>query len=315
MAQLSLIWDSGGAGDASPHSEAVTAKLFAAVLGASGANKGPIPGMLNELNPTISGTNILMNTGYAIVDGHPYYNDASLSTAITTPSVGTTGRRLVLRCDWAAQTVRALIISSADGTATIPAMTQTSGTTYDVPICAFTTTTGGVSTITLDERDWAGNWRNVQIKRRTASGSHAGTTMLPIAATVGNLDIDAKVGEVWDVEAVFTFTCGSSGGLKAEFQVPAGATIRNYAYIFPARIVADGAVQVIISEIASTFSRLSGSVSGGGAVNVIPLTGTVHMKATIDMGATPGKITAYAAQDTATSTLTIDSGTIRGVRA
>ena len=157
MTEASLLWDSGGGGDASPHSEALTAKLFAAVFGATSANKGVIRGMLNELAPSISGTNILMNTGYAIVDGHPYYNDASKSTAITTPGAGTTGRRLVLRCSWSAQTVRATIITSADGTATIPAMTQTPGTTYDIPIASFTTTTGGVSTITADDREYAGS--------------------------------------------------------------------------------------------------------------------------------------------------------------
>lgn len=156
MTQLSYIWDTGGGGDASPHSEAQTANLYKAVFEALSANKGVVPGLLNELACTISGTNLVTNTGYAIVDGHPYYNDASLNTAITTPSVGTTGRRGVLRCSWSAQTVRVTIISSADGTATVPAMTQTPGTTYDIPLCSFTTTTGGVSTITSDDREFCG---------------------------------------------------------------------------------------------------------------------------------------------------------------
>ena len=61
MAETSLIWDSGGGGDASPHSEATTADLFAAVLGADigGAlNLGVLPGLLNELLPSVSGVQI-----------------------------------------------------------------------------------------------------------------------------------------------------------------------------------------------------------------------------------------------------------------
>lgn len=155
MAEQSYVWDSGAGGDASPHSEALTALLFAAVFGTNAsANLGVAAGRLNELAPTLTGgaTTITVNTGWACVDGHPYSNDASKVITPVTPAVGTTGRRLVLRADWSAQTVRIVEISSADGTATIPAPTQASGTTYEIPICSYTVTTGGAIAAFNDER-------------------------------------------------------------------------------------------------------------------------------------------------------------------
>lgn len=150
MAQKSLLWPTTGGGDVSPVSVSDTSAMFAALMGGSGVIKN----YLNELVPTVSGSHILMNTGWAIVDGHPYNNSASLDTTITTPAIGTTGHRLVLRADWTAQTVRLIDKASADNTAAIPAVTQTSGTTYEITICTLTITTGGVITMT-DARDYA----------------------------------------------------------------------------------------------------------------------------------------------------------------
>lgn len=151
MAESSFIWDTNATGDGSAHSEGDSAALFAAILGQT---SGVLHSVLNELAPTVSGTSVLVNTGWAIVDGHPYRNSASLATVITTPSIGTTGHRLVLRANWAAQTVRVFDIASADGTATIPAATQTSGTTYDATIATLTITTGGTITLT-DAREYS----------------------------------------------------------------------------------------------------------------------------------------------------------------
>lgn len=150
MAESSFLWDSGAGGDASPHSESDVAAMFAAMMGGSGVLKG----YLNDLVPTVSGSHILMNTGWAFVDGHPYRNSASLDTTITTPSIGTTGHRLVLRADWSAQTVRLVDKASSDGTSSIPAQTQTSGTTYEITICTLTITTGGAITMS-DVRAYA----------------------------------------------------------------------------------------------------------------------------------------------------------------
>lgn len=145
MTQKSYLWDSGGGGDASPHSESDTALMFSGLS----SNNGVMPGYLNELAPSVVGASIRVATGFAVVDGHPYHNDANVDTAITTPAIGTTGHRIVLRASWGAtQTVRIFDIANTDGTAAIPAATTTSGTTYDVTLCTLTITTGGVITMT-----------------------------------------------------------------------------------------------------------------------------------------------------------------------
>lgn len=91
---------------------------------------------------------IAINTGAALVDGIPYENTTSATLAIGTPAIGTTGHRIVLRANWAAQTVRITDIASADGTAAIPAAVQIAGTTYDITLATLQITTGGVITVT-----------------------------------------------------------------------------------------------------------------------------------------------------------------------
>lgn len=317
MVEKSLIWDSGGGGDASPHTEADTAKLFAAVLGAVGANKGVVPGMLNELACTVNGGNIQTATGWAIVDGHPYYNDATKLTAIATPGVGTTGIRIVLRCSWASQTVRITEIRSAAGTATIPAMTQTPGTTYDIPLCSATITTGGVITITADDREWAGPGRDIQTKLKTAGVQHNGTTPTDIAATVGNLDIDMKANETWEIEAVASYTCSTTGGLKLGWTVPAGATPYVTGFTFPMYWAggADGGAAEggDVAGMTATLDKASAAVFTN-ANGLIPQNGVVRARVLVVNGSTPGKATLQAAQNNAAGTTTINSATIRGLR-
>jgi hypothetical protein len=176
MTEKSWIWPTTGSGDVSPISVADTAAIFAALFLGTNPGRldyGVIPGLLNELAPVVSGTNILVATGWALVDGHPYRNDATKTVTPVVPTVGTTGRRLVLRASWSAgvQTVRITEISSADGTAAIPAMTQTSGTTYDVPICSYTVATGGgaIGAFT-DTRSYAGSDPIVAARRQMRTG-------------------------------------------------------------------------------------------------------------------------------------------------
>ena len=68
--------------------------------------------------------------------------------------MGTTGRRCVLRKDWSARTVRAVIISSSDGTASLPSLTQVDGVTWEIPLASFTITTAGVIAALTDEREY-----------------------------------------------------------------------------------------------------------------------------------------------------------------
>lgn len=159
MAEKSLFWYTNGfTGDAGDGGAPYTQEEFRlfnhAWAAKNQANVGVFPGVLNELAVSGSATPLSVNTGRAVVYGFPYWADASVSLAITTPSVGTTGGRVVLRANWTAQTVRATVILNTDGTATIPSMTQSAGSVWDIPLATFTVTTGGVITLT-DAREWA----------------------------------------------------------------------------------------------------------------------------------------------------------------
>lgn len=168
MAETSFVWPTTGSGDVSPTSVADSGALLAALInvsslnsGASLLNQGVLANVLNQLKPTILGATITVDTGWAIVDGHPYRNS---SLATFTPAAatggGTTGRRLVLRATWASgtQTVRLTEISSAAANTAIPAMTQTPGVTFDIPICEYQVTSGGTTPSAMtDDRVLIGN--------------------------------------------------------------------------------------------------------------------------------------------------------------
>ena len=155
MTEQSYGW-ADGIGDGGPYSADQLRDVWKMLAARDEVSRGVVPGMLNHLLITSSGNNtILMDTGYAIVDGTIYKNDASLSQTTASPAVGTTGRMAVLQKTWGStQTVRGAIISSADGTATIPTVTQTDGTLWEIPLASFTITTGGVIAAVTDLRQF-----------------------------------------------------------------------------------------------------------------------------------------------------------------
>lgn len=106
-----------------------------------------LPRKGNKLACTAGASSVNVDTGAAFVYGFFYKNTASVNVPITTPTLGTTGIRVVLRASWAAQTVRATVIRNSDGVSAVPAATQTPGTTYDVTLATGTITTGGVVTL------------------------------------------------------------------------------------------------------------------------------------------------------------------------
>lgn len=154
MTERSMFW-SDGLGDGGPYSEDELRLLYDALAGAEDANRGVLVNQGNELAPSSTGNNnIRIAIGRAVVDGTLYENDAILDIITASPAIGTTGRRCVLQKDWAARTVRAVIITSADGVGAIPALTQNDGTIWEIPICSFTITTGGVIGALTDQREF-----------------------------------------------------------------------------------------------------------------------------------------------------------------
>ncbi len=153
MAEKSILWTTGATGDgATAYTQAEVIRWQRQFfIGAD--NEGVAKDYLNEMATTGTSSPVATNTGAAYVHGFPYWNTTSVDTAIATPSGNTRIDRLVLRANWAAQTIRITRIAGTEGSGTPPALVQTDGTTWDNPLYQASITTGGVITLT-DEREF-----------------------------------------------------------------------------------------------------------------------------------------------------------------
>jgi len=156
MAELSYWWTTDGVGDGSVggYTQADHSIAFA-IIAACRGKEGVAAGYRNELAGSDGGANTVnIASGGALVDGKPYDNTAVEALAI--PSAIGAGNtridRIVLRADWAAQTVRLTRIAGIDAGAPVaPAITQVTGVTYDILLCQVLVDTAGTVAVT-DER-------------------------------------------------------------------------------------------------------------------------------------------------------------------
>ena len=137
VSQSSLFWPTSGVGDGSAtgYSSDQWQWLSRLLWLNDPTTQGVSKGFLNELavsNP--AGVTLRTASGGAIVYGFPYRNTANIDLWLTTPIIDTTGWRLVLRASWETQTVRIVLLQSVDGFIGIPALTQTAGVTWDLPL-------------------------------------------------------------------------------------------------------------------------------------------------------------------------------------
>lgn len=158
MAERSQFWTTNGTGDgAAEYTMTQWLEMLRDLFTSDRyASEGVIGGHSGELAVTgSSGSSptVTVATGAALVYGLYYQNTSPVTLSLTKPSVGTTGGRVVLRADWALQTVRAIARQSADGTSTAPSLIQTPGTTFEISLATYTVTTSGTITLT-DVRDF-----------------------------------------------------------------------------------------------------------------------------------------------------------------
>lgn len=159
MAQLSGYWTTGGT---TGHQQASYSQIHLAdaneIIAGCGFHEGVAKGYKNSFLSTVSGLNtISVGTGGAVVDGHWYYNDAALSVNI--PSAVGTGNtridRIVIRCTWASFKAEITRLPGTDAASpTPPALKQSHGDVYDIPLYQAKVTTSGAVTLT-DERKFA----------------------------------------------------------------------------------------------------------------------------------------------------------------
>jgi hypothetical protein len=149
MAERSRFWDGTTIGDATvaPYDAGTEfAEVMIAVAGlASNPNKGGSVSAVTVTNP--SANTVRIGPLEAIVHGTWYQNDANVDITTPTPAAATRIDLIVLRKSWTPQTVRMFRVAGTEGGAA-PALTQTVGVTWDVPIASISITTAGVITIT-----------------------------------------------------------------------------------------------------------------------------------------------------------------------
>lgn len=160
MAEISRPWDGIATGDAGPYSDDQWTDVWAALLAPTVATEGIFFEQLNDLDLSgLPASPVTIETGRAIVDGSWYQSDSNVSVTIPTPGANPRIDRIVLRKDWALQTIRITRIAGAEAASpTPPAITQIDGTTWDTVLWQVFVTTGGVITAYRDERDFIGQY-------------------------------------------------------------------------------------------------------------------------------------------------------------
>lgn len=154
MAERSIAWTTNATGDGTSggYSAANWQNMNLKMFITNPATEGVLYGIGNNLAVSGSASPVAVNTGSGIVYGIWYENDASVNVTIPTPASLTRIDRIVLRASWSAQTVRITRIAGTEGGGA-PALTQSAGTTWDIPLAQVSITTGGVITLT-DQRTW-----------------------------------------------------------------------------------------------------------------------------------------------------------------
>lgn len=213
MAETSGFWTTNGTGDgpSAKYSRSDMAK-FHKIIAACKSFEGVAPGFLNELIGSVTGANtVSINTGGGLVDGIAYHNSAAVS--VTIPSASGAGNtridRIVLRASWAAQTVRILRIAGVDAASpTVPAITQTSETTYDITLCQALVNTSGTVTLT-DDRTFAATTTNGIVTGMVTTAKIADSNVT--TAKIANDAVDiTKIGA--QVAAIIGRQGGSATG-------------------------------------------------------------------------------------------------------
>jgi hypothetical protein len=237
MAESSIFWTTGSTGDGA--SEYTQEQLFSWLSRSDG--EGVVGGYANELACSGIGADISVATGAAVVNGTPYESTAAETVTIPNAVLGTTGHRIVLRKSWAAQTVRIALLSSADGVASIPALTQTIGTTYEISLCSLTRTTAGVSTV-VDARSYVRN--RLSVNRQGGSATAWGT-----AGTTNYVSGNVRI------------QCGSVAGASPTTIVTFPVAFSNTPLIF-VKTVTNVPVAELISPTSSAFQVVALDVNG-----------------------------------------------------
>jgi len=150
MTEKSYPWGGSSIGDCGPYSNEDWSKMYREAFfnyGSTGSALYNIGNMLEVTNP--AGATIRVASGIAQVHGVYYANDANVDLTVVQPGSGSNYYRVVLRKTWASQTIRIALTDVS--TVSLPAVTQSDGSVWEVSLAGVQITNTGTVTIT-DER-------------------------------------------------------------------------------------------------------------------------------------------------------------------
>lgn len=281
MVERSRFWDGTTLGDATVAPYDAATEFSEVMLALSGgypdANKGGTLGLLSLACSVFAANTLRVAAGQAIVWGTWYENSANLDFTIPTPAASTRIDRIVVRKSWAAQTTRLTRIAGAEGGAA-PAMVQTSGTTWDIPICNVSITTGGTMTIT-DARNQNSMWyRTATTTIRTDSFAGFGVTA---KATWSSIYPGFQIGQTAalyasNVSDTFGITANTYFDGASQKALVSGAAIRLNLTI--GAINFDTAPSVAADATQTFTTRMS--LSNLGKLDTMPAVGTWSFQST-----------------------------------
>lgn len=171
MTEISAPWTNNAIGDASasPYSDLEWAAIWMDLVKASKASNGPLRGSGVSPDPglTVQATGpasaaVAVTAGSALVRGTWYNTNATVTLPVTANASGNPRiDTVILRKDFAAQTVRLVVLPGTAAVSPVPpALTQTDGVTWEIPL-ANIAVASGFATITTANITPCRSWSNV----------------------------------------------------------------------------------------------------------------------------------------------------------
>lgn len=268
--EKSRFWTTNGTGDgpSAKYSMGDFAEVLRRLLTTDQeTTEGVLRGIGSDL--AVSGTSspLSVAAGAGLVYGIYYENSSALSLAVSTPVSGVTGGRVNLKADWSAQTVRAVVQLNTDGNPAIPALVQTPGSAWSIPLATFTITTGGVIAL-VDARAWChfATYLTADMVESLAGYSVVGRAASGAGAAAAITAADSQVLRAIDGALGFGPVIGA--------MIAAGAVTAD-------KIAADSVDDTKVGDRVPQFYRRQGGASGSwataGTTNYTP--GPVRMQA------------------------------------
>lgn len=265
MSEKSMLWETQTAeGDGTiPFNQKDAGWFFGDFINLKKSTMGVLKDIDNELAVTGTSSPLAIDTGKAVVYHFRYWNDASKNIAITTPSNGDTGGRIVLRADWSANTVRAVAIYNDDGVSTLPALTQVYKDVWEIPVASFVVTTGGTIYKTVNKASTGTTDERVYLQTPTA-----GTFL------IGEIDGDGTFSsETITIPAGFNHlkivVAGQSGAAAVseevglQFNGDSGSNYRNFlvdmAFSGSSGVTVDQNYSSSVAQTSAHIGRLPGT--------------------------------------------------------